>query len=206
MREFDRSYGADKYIRPLDLEAPDYKDRVIISNMFTYLDDFMNTLNLQLSRIEESNLKINALANRPVVKFEDRMLFVQLWADYYFFLNTMERTYRIAKRLYKRLGETGKAQEIKYSKRFNDIRSIRNGIEHLYEDITKKNGEEFYSQHRSMSDRNEITIKGISFAANEESMYPLYNIYDDISRIIEEKYIIPNRDIVDRIWPKPTHL
>ena len=206
MRKFDRSYGTDKYIRPLDLKAPDYNARVIISNMYTYLDDFMNTLNLQLLRIEESNLKMGVIANQRVEKFEDRMIFVCLWADYYFFLNTMERTYRLAEKLYKRLDEKGKAQEIKDSKNFNDLRIIRNCIEHLYEDITKKNGEKFYSQHRSMGDRNEITINGITFAANEDSMYQLYQIYDDISRIIEEKYIIPNRDIVDRIWPKPTHL
>ena len=200
MRSFDRSYGTHKYILPLVLDAPDYKFRASIANMYTYLDDFMNTLVLELSRIDETNLKMEKVANQSVENFDDRLLFVYLWADYYFFLNTVERTYRLVINLYNYLSENDKAQKIRNSKVFNDVRLIRNRIEHLYEDVSKGTGEEFYAQHRSMGAENEITIGDITFAANENALYLLYQIYDDISNIIEEKYINPNKDVVDRIW------
>ena len=93
MRTFDNSYGTDKYILPLLLDDPEYEVRASIANMFTYLDDFMNTLMLELERIQEDNQKLEKLRNQRVEKLEDRLCFTALWADYYFFL----RQYRTEK-------------------------------------------------------------------------------------------------------------
>ena len=100
MRTFDKAYGTEKYICPLDLHAPDYQKRNTISNLFTYLDEFMNTIIIELQRIDHSNKQLHTMANRRVEKFEERLFFTTLWADYYFFLNTVERTYRLAAELY----------------------------------------------------------------------------------------------------------
>lgn len=199
MRSFDKSYGTRKYILPLVSGGSDEDLRSSISNMYTYLDDYMNTLVLELSRIEETNRKIDEIANRSVEKFEERLLFTYLWADYYFFLNTLERAYHIARRLYLCLDEEEKEKRIKESTAFKNAKAIRNSIEHLDERITRSTGEEFYAQHRSMGGENEITISGVTFAANEDSLQLLYQIYDDISNIIAEKYIEPNREEVDKI-------
>lgn len=200
MRRFDKAHNARKYILPLDSSAPDSRVRETVANMYAYLDDYMNTLTLELVRIEETDHKLDEIADRPVEKFEERVLFTYLWADYYFFLNTVERTYRLVQRLYKSLGEEEKAEKIKAGMDWENIRSIRNGIEHLDERITRSNGEEFYTQHRSMDEEKEISIDGSTFAANEDSLQLLYQIYDDISNIIEQKYIEPNRETVDKIW------
>ena len=76
---------------------------------------------------------------------------------------------------------------------------IRDRIEHIYEGLSKQ-GEYFSQQYGSMGESNEIEIDGISFEANETSLQPLYQIYEDISKIITERYITPNRELVDRIW------
>ena len=199
MRTFDNSYGTEKYILPLLLDDPDYEIRLSISNMFTYLDDFMNILMLELSRIDDDNSKLNSLINRRIEKFEDRLCLTALWADYYFFLNTVERTYRLVKELYKKLGEHEKARHIEESTAYNNARRTRNKIEHLYENLSD-NSKQFYAQHRSMGPKNEITIDGVAFSASEDSLQLLYQIYDDVSNIIKEKYIVPNKEVVDRIW------
>ena len=53
-----------------------------------------------------------------------------------------------------------------------------------------------------MGPKNEITIDGISFSASEDSLQLLYQVYDDISNIIKEKYINPSKKVVDRIWSR----
>lgn len=199
MRTFDNSNGTRKYILPLLLDDPEYEVRASISNMFTYLDDFMNTLMLQLERIQDDNQKLEGLYNRKIDKLEERLCFTALWADYYFFLNTVERTYRLAKELYKKLGECDKERQLDQSISYFNARKIRNKIEHLYKNLSDEH-KQFYSQHRSMGPKNEITIDGISFSASEDSLQLLYQIYDDISNIITEKYIEPSRKVVDRIF------
>lgn len=198
MRTFDNAYGTKKYICPLDLNAPDYQKRETISDLFTYLDDFMNTIMIELQRIDHSNKILDTMANRRIEKLEERLTFTTLWADYYFFLNTVERTYRLAAELYEILGKPDKKKQIKESSTFNDVRRIRNCIEHLYEDVSKK--PTFCSQHRSMGSENRITIDGVSFDANESSLQLLYQIYDDISNMITKKYISPNKEKVDRVY------
>ncbi|MCI7152959.1 MAG: hypothetical protein MR952_11045 [Flavonifractor plautii] len=159
----------------------------------------MNTIMLELGRINTSNSKLKNMANRRVEKFEERLWFTTLWADYYFFLNTTERTYRLAMNLYDKLCLPEKSKEIRESKVFNEARLMRNKIEHIYEGLSKQ-GEYFSQQYGSMGESNEIEIDGISFEANETSLQPLYQIYEDISKIITERYITPNRELVDRIW------
>lgn len=198
MRIFDNAYGTGKYICPLDLDAPDYHKRETISNLFTYLDEFMNTIMIELQRIDDSNKQLDTMANMRIEKFEERLYFTALWADYYFFLNTVERTYRLAAELYDALGEHDKKKEIKESNTFNDVRHIRNCIEHLYEDVSKNPA--FYTQHRSMGPENKITIDGVSFDASESSLQLLYQIYDDISNIITKRYIVPNKEMVDQMY------
>ena len=198
MRMFDNAHGTEKYICPLDLDAPDYHKRETISKLFTYLDEFMNTIMIELNRIDDSNKHLHTMANRRIEKFEERLIFTTLWADYYFFLNTVERTYRLAAELYDALGEPDKKKGIKESRTFNDVRRTRNCIEHLYEDVVKNPA--FYRQHRSMGPENKITIDGVSFDASESSLQLLYQIYDDISNIITKRYIAPNKEIVDRVY------
>ncbi|MBD5154324.1 MAG: hypothetical protein HDT15_04415 [Oscillibacter sp.] len=161
----------------------------------------MNTLMLELSRLDESDRKISTIPYSRFINFEDRFLLTSLWADYYFFVNTVERTYRLAMILYEMLGETEKAIQIKLSHTFDNVRKFRNGIEHLYEDAAKPGGE-FYNQHRTMGPDREIFIGALSFKASESSLQVLYQIYDDISNIIEQKYVIPNKEIVDRLGLK----
>ena len=199
MRSFDNSYSTYKYIIPLLLDAPDYELRSSIYAMFHCLDNFMNTIMLELGRINTSNSKLKNMANRRVEKFEERLWFTTLWADYYFFLNTTERTYRLAMNLYDKLCLPEKSKEIRESKVFNEARLMRNKMEHIYEGLSKQ-GEYFSQQYGSMGESNEIEIDGISFEANETSLQPLYQIYEDISKIITERYITPNRELVDRIW------
>lgn len=199
MRTFDNSYGTYKYIIPLLLDAPDYELRASIYSMFHCLDNFMNTIALELNRINKDNAALEEMANRRIERFEDRLWFTALWADYYFFLNTAERAYRLAMKLYEKLCFPEKSKEIRESKIFNDTRLMRNKIEHIYEGLAK-HGEYFSRQYGSMKGNNRIEIDGISFEASENSLQLLYQIYDDISKIITEKYIDPNREVVDRIW------
>lgn len=100
--------------------------------------------------------------------------------------------------LYDKLCLPEKSKEIRGSKVFNETRLMRNKIEHIYEGLSK-HGEYFSQQYGSMGENNEIEIDGISFEASETSLQPLYQIYEDISKIITERYINPNRELVDRI-------
>lgn len=203
MRTFDDSYGTYKYILPLLLNDPDYELRASIYSMFHCLDNFMNTIILELGRINEDNIALERMANRSIKKFEERLWFTTLWADYYFFLNTVERTYRLAMKLYIKLDFAQKAKEIRESKQFNDARLMRNKIEHIYEELAK-HGEQFSHQYGSMGEKNRIEIDGVSFRASEDSLQLLYQIYDDISNIIVKKYIEPNKKVVDQIWAAPS--
>lgn len=198
MKKFDSAFNAEKYILPLDLDSADYPKREAISNLYHYLDDFLNTLMLELSRIEESRGKLRALENRRLVSFADRFYLVALWADYYFFLNTTDRAYQVSMELYEKIGENKKAEQIKRSNSYHITHKMRNQIEHLSEKVSRTGGI-FYNQHRSMGQDYEIAIGDVSFKVCETSLEPLYQIYDDISNIIEQKYVVPNKETIDRL-------
>ena len=47
---------------------------------------------------------------------------------------------------------------------------------------------------------NEITLGDYTFSIDEQSLSPLWEIYDQILAILNEKYIVPNKEKVDRLF------
>ena len=57
----------------------------------------------------------------------------------------------------------------------------------------------FSSQWGSMNG-DLIKLGNCSFTLNESSFAQLWDAYDNIKSIIQDKYISKNKEIVDRIW------
>ena len=47
---------------------------------------------------------------------------------------------------------------------------------------------------------DEIKLGNASFVVEETSFTELWETYDKILSIIENKYVLPNKEVVDRIW------
>ena len=206
VRKFDSSHETYRYILPLDMRDSDYAERKTIAAMCEHLDQQMNTLMLELERIQETNDKLAALAEgkggAQLANFEDRMLLTTLWADYYFFLNTVVRAYELAIALYNRLGSCAKAKRLKNCKEYKSASTVRNGFEHADSRLGKY-GADFSRQIGKMCDElyeNTLSIDGAAFSASEASLELLYQVYDDISSIILEKYVKPNKESVDQVF------
>lgn len=206
LRKFDNCHETYRYIVPLDMRDSDYAERRTIAAIFEHLDQQMNTLMLELERIRETNDKMASLAEGRVgvrlANFEDRMLLTTLWADYYFFLNTVVRAYELTMALYNRLNSRDKAKRLKNCKEYKSASTVRNSFEHADHRLGKY-GADFSRQIGKMRDEryeNTISVDGAAFSASEASLDVLYQAYDDISSIILEKYVKPNKKSVDQVF------
>lgn len=213
IREFDNAHNCYRYIEHVLEESPEYEYRMLLSNMFESLDDLLNTCVIQLQRISTDSSNLENPSKFTNNDFSRRLSFTKLWADCYFFLNTVERAYRLTKRIYIHLGETQKAQSINDDFNFNNLRIIRNCIEHMDENLTDglqkskkylhdyqyRNINWFNTQYRGMTD-NTIELKGHKFKFDESSLKYLYECYDDITSIITNRYVSPNKKNVDEFW------
>ena len=112
------------------------------------------------------------------------------------------------------MGENKTAVDATKSQLFKIIKFIRNNLEHMDDKLTKEDGkytEPWYSntahtfwfnrQWGSM-DNDTIKLGDKSLTINEQTFEPLEKLYDIILSIITKRYVIPNKEIVDRIFSR----
>lgn len=129
-------------------------------------------------------------------------------------LISAEKAYNLSIRLLKILGENKTAVDATKSQLFKIIKFIRNNLEHMDDKLTKEDGkytEPWYSntahtfwfnrQWGSM-DNDTIKLGDKSLTINEQTFEPLEKLYDIILSIITKRYVIPNKEIVDRIFSR----
>ena len=93
-----------------------------------------------------------------------------------------------------------------------NIKHLRNNLEHMDEKLTsqdQKYQESWYSdseyhnwfssQWGSLND-NTIKLGSGSFVIEETSFTELWETYDKILSVIQDKYVFVNKETVDRIW------
>ncbi|KEH96876.1 hypothetical protein Z962_05815 [Clostridium botulinum C/D str. BKT12695] len=213
MKKFDNHKNIYKYIEHILDYKPEYETHMIISNLYKYLENYLNLVSIQFERINQTYIDLDPLSNHSIKKFEDKLLFTKLFGDIHFLLISAEKAYNISMNLYKKLSLKQKSIEIHNSKTYTNLKKIRNMLEHMDENLmdgldkSKKiiphysysNVNWFDSQYGTLSD-NTIKLKNYEFKIEEKSLEYLYNCYDNITYIITSRYVLPIKKEVDDFW------
>ncbi len=216
MKKFNKYLSIYKYIEPLEDDDKDFELRNSISLLYLYLEKYLNISSVQLQRSLEDDKKIKKLTNikhnKNLSKFLD--LF---FADIHFLLISMEKCYKMVIKLFGLLNNTQKVKQIITDTEYINTKYIRNQLEHMDEKLSqtidesqkhyfplfKRKANWFHQQFRLMIN-NKITLtdknkKTYTFELNENCMDKLIYYYEEINKLIENKYTLPNKDYVDKI-------
>lgn len=214
MRQFDNWRNTYLYLEHMTEDDPEYESRMLLSHMLKHLDNYLNTCVIQLHRISEDTFNIEKASEQSHNNFQYHLTFTQLWSDCYFYLNVVERSYRLIEKIYLHLNMPQRAKELWNSSIFKEMKSVRNIIQHMDENLEDglekskpylkrfeyHNINWFDSQYGQMDGNMVIRLKEHEFGFNESSMEALYSYYDEISKIINERYVKPNKENVDAFW------
>ncbi|OUQ13131.1 hypothetical protein B5E84_17930 [Lachnoclostridium sp. An14] len=209
MQTFENYHKIYLYIEPLVDDEKDARERMHLSHLFCFLEDYLNLTINQYDRVKENH---DSLKNYAESKKELHHCMNIMFGDIHFMLISMEKAYSLSMRMLEILKEKETVKEIRESNAYKTVKFFRNNLEHMNDKLTiedHKYRESWYSsdyhthwfarQWGSMHG-NTIKLGNYSFSVEETSLEPLLNIYHKIFGIITERYIIPNKEVVDRIF------
>ena len=209
MRIFHNYHDIYLYIEPLTDTDPDAHIRHRISNCFYFLESYLNLTTNQYARVKENKEKLNSLEAHTRELLDTANI---MFGDLHFLLISMDKSYALSIKLLSLLGEPEAASLLSHSETRMNIKHLRNNLEHMDEKLTsqdQKHKEPWYSdseyhswfssQWGTMND-NSIKLGANSFVIEETSFTQLWETYDNILSIIQNKYVSANKEIVDRIF------
>jgi len=137
---------------------------------------------------------------------------VILFGDIHFLLIATEKSYMLSFELLELLDckEIRRFEET--SEIFLAVKHIRNNLEHMNENLTCHDSKynkcieergwytNWFNRQWSSMTNSTIKLGKYSFSICEDSFMPLWKLYDNILSIISTKYVLSNKEIVDRIF------
>lgn len=209
MRTFENYHKVYLYIEPLIDEDPDFQKRKHVSNLFCFLEDYLNLSTNQYIRVKENydTLKLCSENKRDLYYKMNTM-----FGDIHFMLIAMEKSYSLSIRILEILGQTDLANAVNQSDNYKTVKFIRNNLEHMDDKLTiedYKYRESWYSDDRHTHwfarqwgsiHGNTIKLGNRSFSIDQSSFLFLWNLYDQIFKIITDEYITPNKSKVNLIF------
>lgn len=207
MRTFENYHKIYLYIEPLVDGEPDEQKRYHVSNLLRFLENYLNITTNQYSRVKSNYECLFQLDsnNKRELSYKMNIMF----GDIHFMLISMEKAYALSIRMFEILGRIDTAKAVRKSKNYKTVKFFRNNLEHMNDKLTvedHKHRESWYSDNHhthwfarqwgSMHDKT-IKLGPYSFEIDESSFEFLWNLYDEIFKIITDEYIIPNKKNVD---------
>ena len=206
MRIFENYHKVYLYIEPLVDGEPDEQKRYHISNLLCFLEKYLNITTNQYIRVKQNYKTLFKLKdNKKELHHKMNIMF----GDIHFMLISMEKAYSLSIRMLEILGRPDTANMIRSSESYKIVKFFRNNLEHMNDKLTVedyKYRESWYSneyhshwfarQWESMHG-NAIKLGPYSFEIDESSFEFLWDLYDQIFKIITDEYIIPNKVNVD---------
>lgn len=221
MKHYNKHINMYKYMTYLsEDDDPDYYSKRIIYGLYKYLENYLTISVNQLDRIHSEAENISNISkNNP--KYTNLNFDITIYnGDLHFFLISFEKCYSLAMQLYANLGFDKKQLLLKHSEKYICIKQIRNCLEHLDENLADDSTmrQEFLASTDLFSkDSNWFEyswgsnfLNKIEFRKKNNKVYILELMpntlneiithYGEITSIINEKYVAPYKDIVDKIF------
>lgn len=218
MEQYDNYKTLYKYIEPLDDIYTDtqYLNRYHVSTLYKYLEKYLTITSNQLKRVINEANTISTLAGDkgkyPGIDYD-----VSIYSgDIHFFVIALEKCYALSSKLYIALDCKQDSQNVNQSNAFVNVKKIRNHLEHINEklsDMSTMNPEHpcfspnsnWFDYNWSGHDLYEIDIvtpKGEAYFLSLDitALNDIISHYKKITNIIVEKFVKPNKEIVDRIF------
>lgn len=209
MRLFENYFKLYPYIEALTDDAPDAEIRWEISDLLRFLEDYLNITTNQYMRVKNKRECLAAYKdNKKLLHREINIMF----GDIHFMFVAMGKVYSNALLLLKILGKQELFRSILSSDHYKIVKFFRNNLEHMDEKLTDQNDKyrkswystssrsHWFSRQWGTMSETEITLGDYTFSIDEQSLFPLWEIYDQILAILNEKYIVPNKEKVDRLF------
>lgn len=222
MEKYNKHKSIHKYMTFLSdpNTDSDYYVKHTISALYKYLENYLTISTNQLNRVnaEMNNILQQSKDNPtyPGIEYDVKIHS----GDLHFLLISLEKCYSLSMQIYSEFNLKEKQMAIKNSTKYKIVKQIRNCLEHMDENLSDDSTlhPEYreISPYPSSSDTNWFEkawgsqfLNKIIFRKKNNKIYILkldlntlndiITYYDDISNIIDKKYIRPNKNIVDRI-------
>lgn len=213
MKIFNKHEQFYKYIEHAPEKNTDYETRIIISNIYSFLEDYLNIANFQFERIDKRYEEMDKVSKYPSGDFRRRIPFLKFKGDVHFLLISIEKAYNLIMQLYMKFNIKSICLEVKNSDEHTNINRLRNKLEHMEEnldddwnksknkmlDVFKSSVNWFAHDLRSYGDKT-VKIGDYSLVLTPDSLTHLYSCYNDVTKLINDKYVIPDKDEIDKFW------
>ena len=209
MRFFENYQKVYPYIEALNDNAPDKETRWVISDLLSFLEDYLNISTNQYMRVK-CKLEYLLAGKEKTASLHQELNI--MFGDVHFMFIAMGKAYSISLQLLEKLERHDLVHFITTSEHYQIMKFFRNNLEHMDEKLTKQNNgreREWYSANSrshwfarqwGVMNGTEISLGDYTFSIEEDSLFPLWEIYDQIFEIINEKYVSPNKEKVDLIF------
>lgn len=209
MRIFENYHKVYPYIEALNDNAPDHETRWMISDLLSFLEDYLNITTNQYIRVKKKLEYLSGGVEKSTSLHQELNI---MFGDVHFMFIAIGKAYSISLQLLKKLERPDLVFAITTSEHYKTMKFFRNNLEHMDEKLTKQNDgneKEWYSQNTrshwfsrqwGVMNGTKISLGNYAFSIEEKSISPLWEIYDQIFEIIEKKYIDPDKEKIDRIF------
>lgn len=215
MKTFNTHESIYKYIAHAFPKDVDYEDRIIISNIYSYIEKYLNMTSFQFERIDMDYFEMDEAMEYPNGSFERTVPFIKLKGDIHFLIISAEKAYNLIMKLYMKLDLKSNCKEVESSIEYKNIKKLRNNLEHMEEkliqgwrrsknkmpDVFESSVNWFAHDLASIGDKT-FKLEKNSLLLEPESLEHLYSCYDNITNIIYKKYVEPNKNDIDKFWSK----
>jgi hypothetical protein len=164
-------------------------------NLILYIETYVNMATIQLQRMQEnSNEAIQLTKNNEPDSMEKRIVYSRMTGDEHFFLNCIDKVYQLSKRLAEQvLKDKPLIEMVKSCQDQQYYRDARNHFEHMEERLVETNW------FRSPTFNNIKILDGVGYPLDERSLIPLYSMYEQLIKRIDEIYE-PMKDQIDKYF------
>ncbi len=157
-----------------------------ISVLLYYLEFYVNTASIQMSRIFEDDKELKDAYHLTGPEGHGTMVVTtRYFADIHFCIVSLDKAYKLAKELaaYMKDDELQGIME-KYS-HLDAYRKARNALEHMEENFTKSH---WFLRDMSTVVNDTITLNRTEFKIHESTLQPIYAMYEEVIDRFEELY------------------
>lgn len=174
-----------------------------------FLEDYLNLTTNQYMRVKDRYDKLKNHPQHGKILHQQMNIF---FGDIHFMLIAAEKSYTLAIRLLEILGENKAADAAFKSESFKTIKFFRNNLEHMNDKLTVEDYKyrkpwysddyhtHWFSRQWGSMNGDTVQLGDKTFSINEHSFEPLEKLYDTIFSIIQERYVLPNKELVDKLF------
>lgn len=163
-------------------------------DLFFYLEIYVNQCVVQMQRVNQDQTEMQyACDNTELYSVDKRVAFGKYGCDIHFYIISMDKVFKLARRLADHLNDDGLKGIITKYEQSEAIRSLRNSLEHMDERIVNT---DWFRKDISHQINKQLNLDKFPFTLREDSLISITSLYQEIIKRVDE-ILEPNKQRID---------